>query len=181
MRNSCLGSEFHKIVSLLVVAATGYRLWVTIVVTEMLSLLLCQSWGGCSSSLSSMLDMLLNYILQHRHRGCCLFVEGSRSESLKFLSELSCPTLPIILGDNTTRDCSEACNSTQSASPRAITSLRVSHSYYHPNCTLGHAINQSCNKFYLAIMELIHVILYVGPNVSKTVTNVIFVYPPTDI
>ena len=38
MRNNCLGSEFHKAVSLLLVVATSFRLWVTILVTEILVL-----------------------------------------------------------------------------------------------------------------------------------------------
>ena len=43
MQNSCLGSEFHKPVSLLLIVATSYGLGVTLVVTEILSLLLYQS------------------------------------------------------------------------------------------------------------------------------------------
>ena len=63
MRNCYLGSEFQRPVSLLLVVAASYWLSVTVFVTELRILLLCQSWGGCSSSLSSTLDMPLAIVL----------------------------------------------------------------------------------------------------------------------
>ena len=42
------------------------------------------------------------FILQHRHRGCCLFVGGSSPEISKFLSELPRFTLPSLFAPNAT-------------------------------------------------------------------------------